>query len=104
MTNDTGEVVGLAVRLSERLFREGFRYAKCGVMIMCLLPETIRQPTLWKRARPPAERSGGEDDGPAQRHAWTRNRSHSCADPLIAPALFVNGPKRVELLCNWLGP
>ncbi len=30
-TNDTGEVVALAVRLGERLWRGGFRYAKCGV-------------------------------------------------------------------------
>ena len=46
-TNDTGEVVDLAVRLGERLFREGFRYAKCGVMITELLPETVQQPALW---------------------------------------------------------
>ena len=46
-TNDTGELVGLAVRLGERLWREGFRYAKCGVMITELLPETVRQPALW---------------------------------------------------------
>ncbi|WP_419805944.1 Y-family DNA polymerase [Terriglobus sp.] len=46
-TNDTGEVVALAVRLGERLFREGFRYAKCGVMITELLPETVQQPALW---------------------------------------------------------
>ena len=46
-TNDTGEVVALAVRLGERLFRDGFRYAKCGVMITELLPETVQQPALW---------------------------------------------------------
>ena len=46
-TNDTGEVVALAVRLGERLWRDGFRYSKCGVMITELLPETIRQPALW---------------------------------------------------------
>ena len=46
-TNDTGEVVGLAVRLGERLWRDGFRYSKCGVMISELLPETVRQPALW---------------------------------------------------------
>src|ERR1700712_3890051 len=47
-TNDTGEVVALAVRLGERLWRDGFRYSKCGVMITELLPETIRQPALWR--------------------------------------------------------
>ena len=41
-TNDTGEVVALAVRLGERLWRDGFRYSKCGVMITELMPETIR--------------------------------------------------------------
>ena len=46
-TNDTGEVVALAVRLGERLWRDGFRYSKCGVMITELMPETIRQPALW---------------------------------------------------------
>ncbi|MGI4826616.1 MAG: Y-family DNA polymerase [Janthinobacterium lividum] len=46
-TNDTGEVVALAVRLGERLFRDGFRCAKCGVMITELLPETVQQPALW---------------------------------------------------------
>jgi len=46
-TNDTGEVVALAVRLGERLWRPGFRYAKTGVMITELLPETVRQPALW---------------------------------------------------------
>ena len=46
-TNDTGEVVGLAVRLGERLWREGFRYSKCGVMISELLPEAVQQPALW---------------------------------------------------------
>src|ERR1700712_786915 len=46
-TNDTGEVVALAVRLGERLWRDGFRYSKCGVMIAELLPESIRQPALW---------------------------------------------------------
>lgn len=46
-TNDTGEVVALAASLAERLFRDGFRYAKCGVMITKLLPETVQQPALW---------------------------------------------------------
>ena len=46
-TNDTGEVVRLAVSLGERLWREGFCYSKCGVMISELLPETVRRPALW---------------------------------------------------------
>lgn len=46
-TNDTGEVVGLAVRLGERLWRDGYRYAKCGVMIAELLPEAVQQSALW---------------------------------------------------------
>lgn len=46
-TNDTGEVVGLSIRIGERLWRDGFRYAKCGVMITELLPEETRQPALW---------------------------------------------------------
>jgi DNA polymerase V len=58
-TNDTGEVVALAVRLGERLWRHGFRYSKCGVMITELLPETIRQPALW-----------GELDREKRERAW----------------------------------
>ena len=44
-TNDTGEVVGMAVRLGERLWREGFRYAN--VASTELLPEAVQQPALW---------------------------------------------------------
>ena len=58
-TNDTGEVVALAVRLGERLWKDGFRYSKCGVMITELLPETIRQPALW-----------GELDRDRREQAW----------------------------------
>ncbi len=57
--NDTGEVVALAVRLGERLWRDGFRYSKCGLMITELLPETIRQPALW-----------GEVDREKRERAW----------------------------------
>ena len=58
-SNDTGEVVALAVRLGERLWRDGFRYSKCGVMITELMPETIRQPALW-----------GELDREKRERAW----------------------------------
>ena len=58
-TNDTGEVVALAVRLGERLWRDGFRYSKCGVMITELMLETIRQPALW-----------GELDREKRERAW----------------------------------
>jgi DNA polymerase V len=58
-TNDTGEVVALAVRLGERLWRDGFRYSKCGVMLTELLPETVRQPALW-----------GELDRDRREQAW----------------------------------
>ncbi len=58
-TNDTGEVVALAVRLGERLWRDGFRYSKCGVMITELMPEAIRQPALW-----------GELDREKRERAW----------------------------------
>jgi DNA polymerase V len=58
-TNDAGEVVALAVRLEEPLWRDGFRYSKCGVMITELLPDTIRQPALW-----------GELDRDRREQAW----------------------------------
>jgi len=46
-TNDTSEVVAMAVRLGECIWRSGFRYAKAGVMIAELQPEEVRQPALW---------------------------------------------------------
>jgi DNA polymerase V len=49
----------VAVRLGERLWRDGFRYSKCGVMITELMPETIRQPALW-----------GELDREKRERAW----------------------------------
>ena len=58
-TNDTGEVLRLAVRLGERLLREGFRYSKCGVIISELPPEAVRQPALW-----------GELDRERRERAW----------------------------------
>jgi hypothetical protein len=51
-TNDTGEVVALAVRLGERLWRDGFRYSKTGIMITELLPETIRQASTTTKCPP----------------------------------------------------
>ena len=51
-TNDTWEVVALAVRLGERLWRDGFRYSKRGVMITEPLPETVQQPALWGELNP----------------------------------------------------
>ena len=46
-TNDTAEIVGLALRLGARLWRDGYRYAKAGVVLTELLPETMHQPSLW---------------------------------------------------------
>jgi DNA polymerase V len=46
-TNDTGEVVALAVGLGKRIWRDGFRYAKAGVMISELMPEDLQQTALW---------------------------------------------------------
>lgn len=37
----------LGANCGERLWRSGYRYAKTGVMITELLPETARQPALW---------------------------------------------------------
>ena len=71
-TNDTGEVVALAVRLGERLWRDGFRYSKTGIMITELMPETIRQPALWGDLD--REREG---NGPGRR--WTSSTRPSGA-------------------------
>lgn len=47
-TNATGKLlVSLAVRLARRAWRDGFRYAKAGVVLTELVPETTQQPALW---------------------------------------------------------
>jgi DNA polymerase V len=52
-------VVALAVRLGERLWRDGFRYSKCGVMITELMLENHPAPALW-----------GELDREKRERAW----------------------------------
>ena len=46
-TNDGVEVVNLAVRLAARVWRDGYRYAKAGVILTELVPETTQQIALW---------------------------------------------------------
>lgn len=46
-TSDTGELVSLAVSLAASVWRCGYRYAKAGVILTELVPETSRQPALW---------------------------------------------------------
>lgn len=46
-TNDTAEIASMAVRLGERIWRPGYRYAKAGVMLSDLLPDGIQQRSLW---------------------------------------------------------
>ncbi len=48
-TNDSGEIAAMAVRLGERIWCEGYRYAKAGVMTAELLPAGERQAALWNR-------------------------------------------------------
>ncbi len=72
-TNDTGEVVALAMRLGERLWRDGFRYSKAGVMITELMPETIWQPALW------GELDRERENGPGER--WISSTPLSGAIP-----------------------
>ena len=46
-TSDTGELVSLAARLGERIWRDGYRYAKAGVILTELMPAMVVQPALW---------------------------------------------------------
>lgn len=46
-TNDTGELSTLAARLAERIWRDGFRFAKAGVILDDLMPVARQQPALW---------------------------------------------------------
>lgn len=46
-TNDTGELIGSALRGVERLYRPGFQYHKAGVFLQELVPDTYRQLRLF---------------------------------------------------------
>lgn len=46
-TSDTGELVSLAVSLAASVWRSGYRYAKAGVILTELVPESSHQPGLW---------------------------------------------------------
>ena len=74
-TNDTGEVVAVAVRLGERLWRDGFRYSKCGVMITELLPRPSGNRPMG-RAGPGSQGTSLESHGQAQCHPRARHRPH----------------------------
>jgi DNA polymerase V len=49
-TNDSAELVALAVRLGQSIWREGYRYSKAGVILSEILPESIEQRCLWEEA------------------------------------------------------
>lgn len=46
-TSDTGLVIAAARYCMRRIFRQGFRYHKCGLMLMDLIPETQKQEHLF---------------------------------------------------------
>lgn len=49
-TNDTRMLLHKAVVAIEKIFRPGYDYAKCGVMLLDLMPETIIQESLFDMA------------------------------------------------------
>jgi DNA polymerase V len=48
-TADTGELIGHALRGVERIFREGFRYKKAGVIFIELVPARHAPDNLYRR-------------------------------------------------------
>jgi DNA polymerase V len=48
-TQDTGELIGYALRGVEQLFREGYRYTKAGVILTALVPVSQVQTHLFDR-------------------------------------------------------
>ena len=48
-TNDTGEIVATALRLGERIWCDGYRYAKAGILTSELLPSGGCQTAVWNR-------------------------------------------------------
>jgi DNA polymerase V len=54
-TSFTPELVGEAMRALERIYRQGFRYAKVGVLCLGLVPDKEKQDSLFQPANPEEE-------------------------------------------------
>lgn len=46
-TSDTGLIISTGVRLLKALYKDGYRYNKCGIMLLDLVPETYPQGHLF---------------------------------------------------------
>jgi len=102
-TNDSGEVVGLAVRLGERLRRDGVPLRK-------MRRDDYRASAVGSAATGPLEsakpRTAGEsleDGGPAQCHARTRYRSHPKRRTERSGLEPTSGPRSPRWTTRWNG-
>ena len=55
-TDDTLELVELAVRAAKRVWRDGYRFAKCGVILPDLVKKEDRQPALFRKSEAEEQR------------------------------------------------
>ncbi|MBA4852096.1 Y-family DNA polymerase [Emticicia sp. BO119] len=46
-TNDTGDLIGAALRVLDIIYKPGFNYKKCGVMVSGIVPEDFVQTNLF---------------------------------------------------------
>lgn len=51
-TNDAGTLIKAACKAFDMIFREGYRYMKCGVQVFELSPETVLQQSLFTTENP----------------------------------------------------
>lgn len=48
-TQYTPTLINYAIRLLKSIYREGFRYSKCGIILMDLIPDTINQTDFFSK-------------------------------------------------------
>lgn len=53
-TNNTSEIIKYAVKAFEIIYKDGYNYLKCGVIVMDLVPESSVQGSLFDRVEPQA--------------------------------------------------
>ena len=56
-TNNTSEIIKHAIRGFEMIYKQGFRYLKCGVIVQDLIPNDQVQHSMFDQADRPKEKT-----------------------------------------------
>ena len=88
-TSFTPELIGEAMRVLERIYRPGYRYAKTGVLCLGLVPDEEKQGSLFRPVDPAAEEKQrrlmaasstcGVGGAPCGQRPWDLAKSGRCA-------------------------